>query len=339
MPGEVFTGQARAGLETVYATGVVPTRKLYLGDDSSIDPGGSNVRHALMAGTRSRMRASSRGVQEPGGSYSMPVESAELLEMLRIGVDGAPVITSPNATTAPNTRLHTYLGGVNPLSSATLQFFDGANPWQMVGVYAGEVRFTGAPGPGGENKVAGSLFGSALTQTALTGTVTDRTPIPYAGWEATLAIDSVGGTDNYGTTVIAAAQSVTEWDVLAANNNPARVYTAANTRNAQAAVLGEFDATGSLSFLASGARALTEYNDFAAGVQKRLRITLGNNTILEGAFLAFVTVDVQIIWTAFDLTSASEGVRTYSAEFAYIHDASNGFASRVRCQNSRLTSF
>jgi len=315
----------------------VPTRKLYLGDDSSIDPGGTNVRHTLMAGTRSRMRASSRGVQEPAGSYSMPVDAAEILEMLRIGVDGAPVITTPTGGTT--TRLHTYLGGVNPLSSATLQFFDGALPWQMVGVYAGEVRFTGAPGPGGENQVAGSLFGSALTQTALTGTVTDRTPVPFGGWEAALAIDSVSGADNYGGTVIAAAQSVTDWDVLAANNNPGRVYTAANTRTAQSVVLGEFDATGSLSFIASGARALTEYNDFVAGTQKRIRLTLGNNAIIEAAFTTFVTVDVQVIWTAFDLTGDSEGVRTYSAEFAYVHDATNGFASRVRCQNARLTSF
>jgi len=337
MPGEIFTGSARAGVETVYGTAVVPTRKLYPGDDSSIDVGGTNVRHTLMAGTRSRMRASSRGVQEPGGSYSMPTESAEILEILRIGVDGAPIITTP--TGGITTRIHTYLGGVNPLSSMTYQFFDGALPWQMVGTYAGEVRFTGAPGPGGENQVAGSLFGSSLTQTALTGTVTDRTPIPYAGWEAALAIDSVGGTDNYGGTVIAAAQSVTEWDVLAANNNPARIYTAANTRNAQAVVLGEFDATGSLSFLASGARALTEYNDFVAGTQKRIRITLGNNSILEGALLSFVTVDVQIVWTAFDLTGESEGVRTYSAEFAYIHDATSGFASRVRCQNARTAAF
>ncbi|HXI15481.1 MAG TPA: hypothetical protein VNM48_03845 [Chloroflexota bacterium] len=339
MPGEVFTGSARAGLETTYATAVVPTRKLYLGEDSSIDPGGSNVRHALQAGTRSRMRASSRGVQEPAGSYSMPTESAEILEILRIGIDGAPVITTPNATTAPNTRLHTYLGGVNPLSSATFQWFEGANPWQLVGAYAGEVRFTGAPGPGGANQVAGSLFGSAFTQTALTGTVTDRTPIPYAGWEAALFIDSVTGADNYGTTAIAAAQSVTEWDVLAANNNPARIYTAFNTRNAQAVVLGEFDATGSMSFLASGARALTEYNDFAAGVQKRIRLTFGNNTTLESTFLSFVTVDVQIIWTAFDLTGDSNGVRTYSASFEYIHDATSGFASRVRAQCSRATAF
>ena len=337
MPGEIFTGSSRAGVEVTYATAVVPTRKLYLGDDSSVDPGGNNVRHALMAGTRSRMRASSRGVQEPAGAYSMPTESAEILEILRIGVDGAPVITTPTGGTT--TRLHTYLGGVNPLSSATLQFFDGALPWQMVGSYAGEVRFTGAPGPGGENQVAGSLFGSALTQTALTGTVTDRTPIPYAGWEASLFIDSVSGTDNYGTTAIAAAQSVTAWDVLAANNNPGRVYTAANTRNAQAVVLGEFDATGSMSFLASGARALTEYNDFTAGTQKRIRLMFGNNTVLEGALLSFVTVDVQILWTAFDLTGESEGVRTYSAEFAYIHDSTTNFASRVRAQCARTVAF
>lgn len=337
MAGEIFTGSARAGVEVTYGTAVVPTRKLYLGDDSSIDPGGSNVRHTILAGTRSRMRASSRGVQEPAGSYSMPVESAELLEILRIGVDGAPVITTPTGGTT--TRLHTYLGGVNPLSSATFQFFDGALPWQMVGTYAGEVRFTGAPGPGGANQVAGSLFGSALTQTALTGTVTDRTPVPYAGWEAALAIDTVSGADNYGGTVIAAAQSVTAWDVLVANNNPSRIYTAANTRSAQAVVLGEFDATGSLSFLASGARALTEYNDFTLGTQKRIRLTLGNNTITEAAILAFVTLDVQIVWTSFDLTGESEGVRTYAAEFAYIHDSVNAFASRVRCQNLRLTAF
>nr|MBA2388664.1 hypothetical protein [Geodermatophilaceae bacterium] len=253
MAGEIFLSQFRVGVESTYGTAIVPTRKLYLGPDSNLVPGGTNVRHELLAGTRSVFRASSPGVQEPSGSFSIPVESAEILELLSMGLDGSPIITTP--TGATTTRLHTHIGGVNALDSGTTQFMEGANPWQMAGTYVADLRFTGTPGPGGENMLAGSLFGRSLTQTPLTGTVTDRTPIPYGGWEAALAIDSVSGADNYGGTAIAAAESVTAWDIAVAENNPGRVYTAANTRSAQAAVLGQFDATGSLTFLASGARA------------------------------------------------------------------------------------
>ncbi len=337
MAGEIFLSQFRVGVEGTYGAAVVPTRKLYLGPDSNLVPGGTNVIHELLAGTRSLNRASSPGVQEPSGSFSIPVESAEILELLSMGLDGSPIISTP--ATATSTRLHTHIGGVNALDSGTTQFMEGANPWQMAGTYVSDLRFTGAPGPGGENMLAGSLFGRSLTQTPLTGTVTDRTPIPYGGWECALAIDNVTGADNYGGTAIAAAESVTAWDIAVAENNPGRVYTAANTRSAQAVVLGQFGATGSLTFLASGARALTEYNDFVAGTQKRIRLTLGNNTILEGALKAFVTIDVQVIWTEFDLAGEEGGVRTYTASFSYIHDSSNGFASRVRAQSARATAF
>ncbi len=164
MPGEVFAKEARIGVESVYGTSVTPTRKIYIGPDSNVVPGGTNVRHELLAGTRSQFRASSPGVQEPSGGFSIPVDAAEILELLSIGLDGTPVITTPGGGTT--TRIHSYRGGVNDLKSGTLQFMEGARPWQMGGTYAADLRFTGAPGPGGVNRLAGGLFGRAFIQNA-----------------------------------------------------------------------------------------------------------------------------------------------------------------------------
>lgn len=335
MVGEIYLGQARMGLEAAYGAPVPPTRRIYCAPGSGVVPGGSNIRHALQSGNRSQFRASSPGVSEPSGSFSLPTESGEVLEILSIGVDGSPVVTTPVGATT--TRLHTYLGGVNAVKSATTQFHNGAHPWQLAGTYANTVRFAGSAN--GEVAVSGDLFGSALTQTPLSGAVTDRTTTPYGGWEGTLAIDSVSGTDNYGTTVIAAGESITNFDVLVAQNNLERLYTLANTRAMQAAIMGTYDATGSMAFVASGARALTEYNDFVAGTQKRLRLTLGNNAILEGALRSFITIDVQIVWTSFNLLGEEAGVRAYEAEWGYVHDAVSNFAARVRCQNARTAAF
>ena len=333
--GEIYQGQFRAGLETAYNTAAVPTRRLYLAPASGLTPGGSTNRHAVQTGGRAQIRSASPGVSEPGGSFSMAVAPGEVLEFLNIGVDGNPTITTPVGGTT--TRLHTYLGG-QTLDSMTLQWHDGFRPWQATGVYANTLRVAGEAS--GANTMSGDLFAAAMTQTALSGTVTDRAPVPSEGWEAQLFIDSVSGADNYGTTLIAAGESVTNWDMpLAGSNNLGRLYTAAKTRAMQAATMGTYEATGSLTFVAKGARSLTEYNDFTAGTQKRLRMRFGETRILEGALYAFLDIDIPIVWMSFDLLGEVAGVRTYQAEYGYLWDVFNIFPLRARVQCDRTAAF
>jgi len=336
MAGELWLQELRAGVESVYGTAVVPTRRLYWAADSGLQPGGSTTRHVLQTGDRAQVRSATPGVQAPSGTFSLPVSSDEILELLHIGVDGDPAITTPAGGT--NARLHVYTAP-NALASMTAQWFDGARPWQASGIYANTLRLTGNPGEGGTNILSGDLFAASMTQTALTGTVTDRTPLPMEGWEAQLFIDPVSGSDDYGTTLIAAAQSVVNWDLPIAQNNLGRLYTAANTRAMQAAIVGPLELTGSLTFVASGARSLTEYNDFVAGTQKRIRLRFGDNEVIEGALTYFVDVDIPIVWTEFDLLNETAGVRTYAASFGYLFDAANDFAIRVRCQGIREEAF
>jgi hypothetical protein len=332
--GALWTGEFRAGVETTYATTVTPTRRLYLAPGSGLVPGGSAIRHSVLTGTRAQVVAGRPGASAPGGSFTSMVESGEILELLEMGINGTPVVTTPGGGTT--TRLHVYTGPGTP-DSGTVQFHDAARPWQMAGVYLNTLRLTGNANAGAE--LAGDLFGSAITQTALSGSVTSRSPTPYSGWESKLYIDPVSGTDNYGSTLIAAADSIISYDWSLAANNLGRLFTAANTRNMQSAVLGVLEVTGSMVFRAAGARALTEYNNFVAGTLVRLRLRLGDNTVLEGALNSFVDFDISAIWTEFTLLGEEAGVRTYQASFGYVYDATNSLAVRVRAQNARTAAW
>ena len=171
MPGEIWTGEFRAGVETTYGTPATPTRRLYFAAGSGLVPGGTAIRTSVLTGTRAQVVSGRKGVSEPGGAFSFPMDSAEILEPLEIGVNGTPTVTTPVGGTT--TRLHVYTAP-GTLDSATFQFHDGARPWQAAGVYANTIRVAG--NASGENTVSGDLFAAAFTQTALSGTVTARTP-------------------------------------------------------------------------------------------------------------------------------------------------------------------
>jgi hypothetical protein len=331
VPGELYTQELRAGVETTYGTAVTPTRRLYFRPGAGIQRGGTNRMHDFLTGDRNQRLEGTPGPQEPVGSYSLPVSSDEGLEILRVGLNGTPTITTPGGTTP---RLHTYVPGA--LASMTLQWMDGARPWQGAGVYANTIHIAGSAN--GENIMDGELFGATVTQTALSGSVTARNPAFFEGWETALFIEALSGADNYGTTAIAAAQSVINWDVTI-NNNLGRKFTAANVNAMQAAIIGALTVEGSVTFEAAGAQAMTEYNNFVSAAKRRMRLRFGNNDVIETTFNHFFDLDIPLVWTSMNLLAEDAGTRTYEAGFSGVLDSVTGFSVRIRAQNARTVAF
>lgn len=332
--GDLYLGQARIGSETTYATAATPTRRIYWRSGSGVAPGQENPTHDFLTGDRMQTLAATAGVQQPAGPFTLPVGAGEILEFLSIGVNGTPTISTPVGAT--DARLHVYTPGTP--KSGTLQSDDGARPWQMTGVYANTLRFAGSAAQGGENLLSGDLFGAALTQTALSGTVTSREPQFFSGWETALAIDDPDGTDNYGTTAIAAAQSIINY-TCEFGQNLGRKYTAANTQAMLRAVLGRLSGTGSLTFEASGAQALTEYNHYKAADLRRVSLKLGDNVEIETGFTHYVQLDLSLVWTSMTLLGEDAGTRTYEANYALVKDSVNSFPYRIQVQTDRTAAF
>jgi hypothetical protein len=332
VPGQTYLQQFRCGRETTFGVAVVPTRRLYFMPGSGLAPGGSATRHTFLTGTRDQTLAATPGVQEPAGPFEMRVSHDECLEVLACFFGPATVTTPGGGTT---TRLHTFTPGTAP-DSMTIQWDDGARPWQSRGVYVNTMRIAGTAS--GTNALSGEFFGVETIQTALTGTATARQPSFFEGYETQLYLENMTGADNYGTTLIAAGASITSWSVEL-NNNLGRVYTAANTQAMNEAVVNPMEATGTVTFKASGATALTEYTNFRAATPRRMRLRFGTNDILEGALTAFFDLDIGMVWTSFNLLGEEAGIRLYEAGFGFIFDSVANFGVRVRCQNARTAAF
>jgi hypothetical protein len=329
VPGNLYLQEFRAGLETVYSTPVAPTRRIYFRPGSGLNRGGETRRHQFLTGTRDNTLAGTPAPQEPLGTFSLPVSCDEANELLACFF-GPAAITTPAGTV----RLHTFTPGTP--SSMTLQWHDGARPWQEAGVYVNTLTIAGSAN--GENTISGELFGAGITQTALSGTATARTPSFFEGWETTLALDTYGGADNYGGTVIAAAQSIVSWSVTL-TNNLGRKFTASNTNAMQSAIINPMEVTGTVTFEAAGAQALTEYNAFVAATPRRMRLKFGTNDLIETTYFQHMNVDIPIVWTGMNLLAEDEGTRVYEASLAFIYDPVVAFGARIQTQSTRATNW
>jgi len=329
MPGQLTLQEFRAGLESTYGTGVAPSRRIYFMPGAGFNRGGENRRHQFLTGTRDNTLEATPGPAMPVGTFSLPVSCDEANEILAMFF-GPATITTPAGTV----RLHTFVPGTN--SSGTIQWYDGARPWQMTGCYVNTLKIDGSAN--GANTISGELFAANVTQTALTGTATARVPSFFEGWETTLAIDAFGGADNYGTTVIAAAQSIVSWSITL-SNNLGRKFTAANTNAMQSAVVNPMEVTGSLVFEAAGAQALTEYNNFVASTKRRVRLKFGTNDLIETTYYQQMVVDIPLVWTSMNLLGEDEGTRTYEGSFGFIYDPTPAFGMRIQTQSTRVTNW
>jgi hypothetical protein len=215
-----------------------------------------------MTGTRDNVRAYTNGPIAAGGSLSIPLSADELLELFLISVQGAVTPTTPPGATAA--RLWTFKPA-GALDSATIEWADGARTWQGAGYRGNSLTLTGAANE--ENTVSLDLFGTDVVGGSLTGALSERVPTFMEGWQARIYIDAFTATP--GTTPVPGL--LRNWNVQI-NNNLARVYTADNTLAANRVTSGELDVTATLTFDAYPARALTEFNNWAATTQRMVRL-------------------------------------------------------------------
>lgn len=326
MAGELWLSKAQVAIEVTPGTPVAATRVVYLRDP--VPTRARDARPYMFAtGTRDNVRGFTLGPTQVGGAFTMPMSSSEIIEWLLLGIKGAVTPTTPGGGTT--TRLWTFTpSGSGVLGSATLELNDGAQAWQLAGVRANSLTFSG--NVDGENSLAVDLFGTAMIANALTGSLADRTPDFFDGWETKVYIDAFGGTP--GTTVKAALLKA--WSVQI-NNNLGRKYLAGDTLAAASIPIGTMDITASFTLEASAAQSVTEFNNWDAATKRLIRLEFGNNLILEGALKSFVTIDLPGAWSAVNLGGTDAGTRMYEFTYQYVYDATNAYGLQIRAQNAR----
>jgi hypothetical protein len=259
--GQLWSGTLQIGKEVTAGTAVAATRKLYTREPALTIERDPRV-HRFATTTRDNVRAYTNGPVMAGGSLSMPMSADEILEMLLIGVQGAVTPTTPAGDTLG--RLWTFKPA-GALDSATLEWADGARTWQGAGFKGNSITITGAANEA--NDLSIDLFGNDVVAGSLTGALSERVPTFFEGWQTRLYIDLFAGTP--GTTPVPGV--LRNWNV-SINNNLARVYTADNTLAANRITAGELDMTAQFTFDAYASRSLTEFNNWAAGTQRLVRL-------------------------------------------------------------------
>lgn len=259
--GQLWSGTLQIGKETTAGTAVAATRKLYTREPALTIERDPRV-HRFATTTRDNVRAYTNGPVMAGGSLSMPMSADEIIEMLQIGVQGSVTPTTPAGAT--NARLWTFKPA-GTLDSATLEWADGARTWIGSGFKGNSLTITGAANEA--NDISVDLFGADVVAGSLTGALSERVPTFFEGWQTRLYVDSFTATP--GTTPVPGV--LRNWTVTI-NNNLARVYTADNTLAANRITAGELDMTAQLTFDAYQSRSLTEFNNWAAGTQRMVRL-------------------------------------------------------------------
>ena len=325
MAGELYTQVWEIGNETTAGTPVARTRKMYFSPDSTLKREQQGRPHKFATGDRSNTRAFTLGPQKVTGTVSMPLSSDEILEMLLMTLDGT---VTPTGTTE---KIWTFKPG-NTLDFASVGWHDGARPWLASGVYGSKLKISGNVKE--STTVSMDVMGLSLTQTALTGGFSDRTPRFIEGWETKLFIDSFGGTA--GTTQVTG--TLINWDIEIDNGLAPKFY-AANSNTTSAITAGEISVTAKLIFEASSATSLTEFSNWIAGTKRLVRIDFGNNELITGVHYHQVTVDIPGAWDAVDLGQTDENTRTYELSLQYVYDTTNAYGVQIRAKNTRATAY
>lgn len=325
MAGELFNQVFEIGKETTAGTPVARTRGMYFDPDSKLSRTHDARPHKFATGSRDNTRSFTKGPQIVEGTLSMPLSASEILEFLLMSIRGG---VTPTGTT-PKTWTFTPGTTLDPVS---LGWHDGARPWLASGVIGSKLKISGNVKDA--TTVSLDVMGLTMTQTALTGGFAARTPDIIEGWETKLFIDSFGGTP--GTTQVTG--TLINWDIEI-DNGLTRKYFAANTNATSAILLGEIAVTAKLTFEASPAVALTEFNNWTAGTNRLIRLDFGNNVVISGPDYYQVTVDIPGAWDAVDLGGSDEGTRTYELSLQYVYDTTNSYGLQIRAKNTRATAY
>ena len=285
-------------------------------------------------GTRDNVRSFTIGPEEVAGTLIQPLSADEIIETLLMGIAGGVTPTTPSS----GVYLWTFTpsSGVTPLDSAAFEWQDGANPWLISGNYAESIQIKGSAN--GVADVTTTLFGKGIAATTMTGALSQRTPSIIEGFETRLFLDSIGATP--GTTEVDGF--LINWDVTI-KNNLARKYFAQNTNTLGAVPSGALSIEATLTFEAAVGQAITEFTNWnvavAAPVERLVRLSFGNNTIIASTYKDFVTVDIPGAWSAIALDQAEANTRVYQMKMQYVYDPTNLYGIQVRAQNGRAAAW
>lgn len=325
MAGELWLQQWEIGKETTAGTPVARTRGMYFDPDSKLSRSHDPRPHKFSTGSRDNTRSFTKGPQMVEGTISMPLSASEIVELLLMSIRGA---VTPTGTTE---KIWTFTPGTT-LDPVSLGWHDGARPWLASGVVGSKLKISGNVKEA--TTVSLDVMGLTQTQTALTGGFAARTPDIIEGWETKLFIDNLGGTP--GTTQVTG--TLINWDIEI-DNGLSRKYFAANSNATSAILLGEIGVTAKLTFEASNAQSLTEFNNWVAGTNRLVRLDFGNNVLITGVHYYQVTVDIPGAWDAVDLGGSDEGTRTYELSLQYVYDTTNSYGLQIRAKNTRSAAY
>jgi hypothetical protein len=263
-----------------------------------------------------------------------------------LAATGTAVLTAVPATTQPlppatqNSGAYTWVFKPSgTLDTQTWEYYDGAVAWQQRGVLIDELKMAGVIDA--DNQITATLFGRDQVQmlSGVTGSIADRTPDFFEGWEARVYIDNFGATP--GTTVIPSTIVTYDVDIKA---NLQRKYFADNTPATGNIVTGEIDMSMDL-LLEADAFAVAEYNfreASPAAPQKRIvRLELGNNIIVPGqnTLTKKVMFDMPGSWSAIDLSQENAMTKVWRFHFDSIYDPTNAYSLSVTAQNGRSAAY
>lgn len=323
MAGELWRSYFQIGKETTPGAGVAATRKMYFDkDNSSFTKEQAPRPYKISTGTRDNVRAFTLGNAVVGGSVAMPLSASEIIELLLMTVKGG--VTPTGAGTA---KLWTFIPG-ETLEPATVEWLDGARPWEVNGVYGNTLKIEGSVE--GEATVTSDLFGLSLAATTMTPALTDRTPDFIEGWETSIYIDALGGTP--GSTQV--SNTIINWSIELGNGLE-RKYFAQNTKDAGAITIGELEIKAKLLLEAAASPALTEFDNWNAATERLVRFEFGENEVIDGSDKKFITVDMPGAWDAVSLGSTDKNTRAYELSLQYVYDLTNAYGLQIRAQNAR----
>lgn len=326
MAGELWRSTFQFGEETTAGTPVAATRKMYFTADSRLGRTRDPRAHRFQVARRTNQLAHTLGPEMVTGTLKQPLSANEAIELLLATLAGGVTPTG-----AGTTKLWTFAPG-NTLDPLTVEWDDGARPWQATGVYGSSLKISGSVKDMTMLEVG--VMGLGMVQNALTGSLTDRVPTFIEGWETKLFVDAFGGTA--GSTAVNAA--LVNWSVEL-NNKMEHEHFAQNDVNAGVITLGEVECKAKLMIRADPSFALTEYGYWDAGTKRLVQLVFGNNVVVDGADKEFVKVNLPGAWEAVDLGGSNQNSRMYELSLDYVYDTTNAYGLQIIAQNARATAY
>ncbi len=326
--GALWRERVQIGKETTPGTGVAATRVTYA-SAVSLTRSREQREHRVPRGTRDNVIARTLGPVMAGGALTVGVHPGELVEWMLGTFDGSvtPIVPTGGVTA----QRWKFTPGLTP-ASLTIERLDGANTERGLGMRANQMTIAGNVREG--NAATFELFGTDVDRSfaSLTAALTERTIVPFEGYQTNLYVDALGATP--GTTQKIAMIS---WNVVV-GNAMARKYLAQNTLAARRTTMGMLAVTANLMLEGMESDTVAELANADANTPRLARLEF-IGPLIEGSIYQTVWVDLPGYWASPDTNQTDEGTRAYGFPFNYVFDPTLGAGINVTLTNTRATAF